>query len=74
MVYNQLQEVAREYLISLKEKHSKLENIKNTYSLEPYLTSNNITTEEKQTLFKLRTRMIEVKKQLQVLLWPGPHL
>ena len=61
LVYNQLQEVAREYLISLKEKHSKLDNIKNTYTLEPYLTSNNITTEEKQTLFKLRTRMIEVK-------------
>ena len=61
LVYNRLQEVAREYLISLKEKHSKLDNIKNTYNLEPYLTSNNITTEEKQTLFKLRTRMIEVK-------------
>ena len=61
LVYNQLQEFAREYIISLKQKHSKLDNIRNTYTLEPYLTSSNITTEEKQTLFKLRTRMIEVK-------------
>ena len=61
IVNNKLQEVAREYLISLKESHSKLDQLRNTYTLEPYLTSNNLTTEEKQTLFKLRTRMIDVK-------------
>ena len=61
IVNKQLQEVAREYLVSLKESHSKLDQLRNTYMLEPYLISNNITTEEKQTLFKLRTRMIDVK-------------
>ena len=35
--------------------------MKNTYTLEPFLTSNKLSTQEKQTLFKLRTRMIDVK-------------
>ena len=61
LVYTQLREVSREYLLSQKRKHTKLDFLKNTYRLDPYLASNSITTEEKQTLFKLRTRMVEVK-------------
>ena len=61
LVYTQLREVPREYLLSQKRKHTKLDFLKNTYRLDPYLASNSITTEEKQTLFKLRTRMVEVK-------------
>ena len=65
IVYTQLREVLREFLISLKRKHSKLEHLNNTYTLDSYLASNNITTEEKQTLFKLRTRMIDVKSNFK---------
>ena len=53
--------VYTQYLLSQKRKHTKLDFLKNTYRLDPYLASNSITTEEKQTLFKLRTRMVEVK-------------
>ena len=65
IVYTQLWEVSREYLLSLKRKHSKLDHLTNTYTLDSYLESNNITTEEKQTLFKLRTRMIDVKSNFK---------
>ena len=61
LVYTHLREVAKEYLLSLKTKHSKLNFLENTYTLDTYLRSNNLSTEQKQTLFKLRTRMIDVK-------------
>ena len=39
IVYTQLREVSREYLLSQKRKHSKLDFLKNTYRLDPYLGS-----------------------------------
>ena len=65
LVYTQLREVSREYLLSLKGKHSKLGSLQNTYILDTYLASNSISTEEKQILFKLRTRMIDVKSNFR---------
>ena len=65
VIYSQLREVSREYLLSLKRKHTKLQFLQNTYTLDPYLSSNSISTEEKQTLFKLRTRMIDVKSNFR---------
>ena len=38
-----------------------MNHISDSYKLEPYLASMNLSTEEKQTLFKLRTRMVDVK-------------
>ena len=65
LVYSQLREVARDYLTALKEKHSKLDYITNDYKLENYLCSDNISTEEKQNLFKLRTRMVDVRSNFK---------
>ena len=65
VIYSRLREVSREYLLSLKRKHTKLQFLQNTYTLDPYLSSNSISTEEKQTLFKLRTRMIDVKSSFR---------
>ena len=61
IVNTQLRIVAMEYLLTLKAKHSKLDYLPNEYKLEKYLSSTKVTTEEKQTLFKLRTRMVDVK-------------
>ena len=61
IVNSHLKEVARNYLITQKNQHKKLNPIKNDYKFEPYLTSTNLSTDEKQTLFKFRTRMVEVK-------------
>ena len=61
LVYSQLKEVARDYLLSLKLSHSKLDNMKSEYKMQEYLCSENLSTQQKQTLFMLQTRMIEVK-------------
>ena len=61
LVNTQIRCLANEYLLNLKRKHSKLDQVSNTYSLEKYLKSSNISTEEKQTLFRFRTRMADVK-------------
>ena len=61
LVYTQLRKLSWDYLIDLKAKHSKLDYLSNVYKLEQYLTSDKISTIEKQTLFKLRTRMVDVK-------------
>ena len=51
------------YLLKIKEKHSKLKDIIYTkFKLQNYLKSNNnLTYEQKSTLFKFRVREIEVK-------------
>ena len=61
LVNTQIRNLAKEYLINLKMKHSKLDQISDSYRTEKYLESSSITTEEKQTLFKFRTRMVDVK-------------
>ena len=49
-------------LDKLRESHSKTENLKfSGFTPASYILSKNLTTEEVQTLFKLRTRMINVK-------------
>ena len=65
IVNSQIRELAKEHLVNLKMKHSKLENISDCYRMEKYLTSSCISTDEKQTLFKFRTRMIEVKSNFK---------
>ena len=65
LVNSQLSELAREYLINMKHNYSKLNKICDNYSLESYLSSKNISNEEKQTLFKFRTRMVAVKSNFK---------
>ena len=66
LVKTQIRKVATKYLLSLKAKHSKLDSVSDEYRLERYLSSSNISTEEKQTLFKLRTRMVDVKSNFKI--------
>ena len=54
------------YLLNLKNKHTKLNNIGDIYKLELYLSSTNLSTEEKQTLLKFRTRMVDVKSNFKM--------
>ena len=55
-----MREAARIYLTQLKDKHSKSNGLQ-SYKLQQYLTSDELTTEEKQLLFKLRTRTYNCK-------------
>ena len=61
----QIRKIAEEYLINLKSKHSKLNGICDSYGTEKYLFSSSISIEEKQVLFKFRTRMVEVKSNFK---------
>ena len=61
LVNLQIRKIAWDYLLSLKSSHSKLDNLKSDYKLQNYLCSENLTTKQKQLLFMLQTRMVEVK-------------
>ena len=60
MLKQKLYEKASNFLYKLKEKHSKTEKL-NTYGLQNYLVSQDLSIREKKLLFSLRTRMFHVK-------------
>ena len=60
VVKSKLNEKFFEYLISLKLIHTKTQNL-SSYKLQAYLESENLTYKQKQLLFSLRTRSINVK-------------
>ena len=68
IVQNKLRTAAHTYLLEKKDKLSKLDNLSTDYSLKDYLTSHRLSIKEKQLLFKLRTRMIDVKAN-----YPNKH-
>ena len=61
IVQNKIRNAAHSYLLEKKDKLSKLDNLSSDYLLKDYLASPRLSTKEKQLLFKLRTRMIDVK-------------
>ena len=60
LVYTQLREVSREYLLSQKRKHSKLDALQDTYKLATYLVSNSLTTQEKQIKNNFKSPYLQV--------------
>ena len=60
MVKTKLNEKFCDYLFSLKSSHTKTQNL-SSYNLQAYLKSENLTYKQKQLLFSLRTRSINVK-------------
>ena len=61
LVKDRIKGAAHSYLVQKKEGLSKLNNLTSDFSFKEYLATNQISTTEKQLLFKLRTRMIHVK-------------
>ena len=61
LVNQKVQECAISFLSDLKQKHSKSDGIKVSNSMQSYLTSNELSCEEKQFLFSLRTRTFDCK-------------
>ena len=61
LVQNKVRNAAHTYLIEKKEKLSKLDNLSSDYTFKDYLGCHGLSITEKQLLFKLRTRMIDVK-------------
>ena len=60
LVKEKLEEKAAEYLAGQRDKHSKTQGLTN-YGYQGYLSSPNLSTREKQLLFSLRTRSLDVK-------------
>ena len=60
IVKKQMKSKAEDFLFTLKEKHSKTENLQ-SFKFQDYLKSNKISTEEKKLLFQLRTRSTHTK-------------
>ena len=54
-------QLSSQYLIKLKEKHSKSDGLSANNSTQSYLISNAMTTLEKQLLFQFRTRTYPCK-------------
>ena len=61
LVKKQIRSISKLFLISLREKHSKSENLLVTDSMKEYLNTEKLTTEEKKLLFAMKTRTVNVK-------------
>ena len=69
IVKNRVEKKALQYLIKLKESHSKAKNIKHdNIQLQPYLRSEtkNLTINEKKFIFAARTRMLDLKGNFKI--------
>ena len=61
IVKKQVKTLAQEYLIGLRSKHSKSENLLCTNTMKDYLKTDKIHLSEKKLLFAMKTRAINVK-------------
>ena len=60
------QEVTLEYIDGLKQKHSKTQHYDTSkLSTSPYLTDSRFSKSERELLFKLRSRTVQVKNNFQ---------
>ena len=55
IVKERVRNEAREYLLTLKQNHTKSSQLDETFQLQPYLQSDTLSIQEKQLLFKFRT-------------------
>ena len=71
LVKRRVTDLAREYLINLKVKHSKSAGLSDSFDkMQDYLSCNDMSTEEKQLLFKFRTRTYPCKTNFRNLYEP----
>ena len=72
LVNSKIREVAKDYLLRLKSTHTKLSGLNNSYTKQEYLSSDQLNVEQKQVLYKFRTRMVPVKSNFKSQF--GPNL
>ena len=61
IVKESIREIARNYLVKLKNSHSKSKGLDESYQFQPYLKCDSLTLQEKQLLFQFRTFTYEAK-------------
>ena len=65
IVKKQVKTLAQKYLIGLRSKHFKSENLMCINSMKDYLKTEKINLSEKKLLFAMKTRAINVKTNLE---------
>ena len=71
LVQTKVHELAREHLTTLKNKHSKSDGLNCDFEkMQDYLLTDNLSTEEKQLVFKLRTQTYPCKANFRKLYEP----
>ena len=61
LVVSKIKNLSKEYLISLRSRHSKSQKLMHLDTAKKYLLSDEISTDEKKLLFALKTRAVNVK-------------
>ena len=61
LIKEQIQLKVMGHLFALQNKHSKSEKLVFKGSMQPYLISSDLSTQNKQILFKLRSKMLKIK-------------
>jgi hypothetical protein len=61
LVDEKIQLVSATYLINLKDKRSKSEQLKYSTEIQPYLKNDELSIEDKKLMFRLKNRLIDVK-------------
>ena len=61
LVKKKIRNLSKEYLITLRNKHSKSEYLLHENSIKDYLRSNQLSTDEKKLLFAMKTKTVNVK-------------
>ena len=67
LVLKKIKTLAKEYLLTLRGKHSKSKNLMHRDSLKDYLKTENVSVSEKKLLFALKTRQINVKTNFRTM-------
>ena len=71
LVRTKVHELARQHLTTLKNKHSKSDGLNCDFEkMQDYLLTDNLSTEEKQLLFKFRTQTYPCKVNFRRLYEP----
>ena len=66
LIKDKIRKAAFQYLFNLKESHSKVSMIEyKKYKIQDYLCNSNFKMEEKQLLFKLRSKMLNCKENFR---------
>ena len=74
IVREKIRKSAFEYLISLKNSHSKVKEILyEKFKIQQYLTDSKLTMKQKSLLFKLRTKMLNVKANFSTFYQNSTH-
>ena len=61
LVNEKIRLLAAQYLLTLKQQHSKSEHLTYSEQMQPYLRNESLKIEDKKLLFKLKNRLIDVK-------------